>query len=524
VFMFNTRQPSFRYIIAALFTTGLLQLLGLSLCHAKPRLTDTQTGTPFSHQTVIELAKALSEKAFVAPDKAPESLTSLSYSEYRKINFQQRAAIWGDSPTLFSIQLFAPGYLYQHLIDVDIVEDGMAYPVGLTEESFSVPRESMTRILADIGKYAGIRLHFPLNNPDYKDEFLVFQGASYFRAVSKDQQYGLSARGLAIDVAESQGEEHPIFRRFWVERPGKAQKAIVVHALLDSPGVTGAYRFGIYPDDPTRMDVNVILFPRRDLEHVGIAPLTSMYMHGEMQPADKPDYRPAVHDSEGLAVVRGNGERLWRPLTNPDALQISAFIDESPKGFGLIQRHRQFQHYQDLEAMYHKRPSLWVKPLGDWGKGQLQLVEIPSDNETNDNIVAYWRPADTLRKGHKYRYAYRLTWPDRLPAQANQARVIRSASGLRLNDKRREIVIDYSNIKAEDIDNISVDASLDQGKLLESRIQHNPETGGARVFLSFDEENAKVIEFRVQLKKQQKAFTETWLYRWIKPTLFSEGL
>ncbi|MTI64493.1 glucan biosynthesis protein G [Methylophaga sp.] len=504
--------------------TGLLLVSGLSISQAKPQLTDIQTGTPFTHQTVIELARALSEKAFEAPGKAPESLTSLSYAEYRKINFQQRAAIWGNSPTLFSIQLFAPGYLYEHLIDVDIVEDGMAYSVGLNEASFSVPRESMAKILADIGKYAGIRLHYPLNNADYKDEFLVFQGASYFRAVSKDQQYGLSARGLAIDVAESQGEEHPIFRRFWVERPGEKQKAIVVHALLDSPGVTGAYRFGIYPDDPTRMDVNVILFPRRDLDHVGIAPLTSMFMHGDMQSADKPDYRPAVHDSEGLAIIRGNEERVWRPLSNPNTLQISAFIDEDPRGFGLIQRSRNFHHYQDLEAMYHKRPSLWVKPLGDWGKGQLQLVEIPSENEANDNIVAYWRPAETLKKGQKYRYSYRLTWPDKPGSQSNQTQVIRSASGLRLQDNQREIVIDYSHIEAEDIKNISVNATLDQGHLLASRIQHNPETGGARVFLTFDEQDASTIEFRVQLKKNQQVLTETWLYRWIKPTLFADGL
>lgn len=524
MFTFNTKQVPFRFITAALFMILLTQLFTLPSGHAKPRLSDSQTGTPFTHQTVIELAKDLSEEAFKAPQKAPESLTNLSYSEYRKINFQQRAAIWGNSPALFSIQLFAPGYLYEHLIDIDIVEDGMAYSVGLTEDSFSVPRESMAKILADIGKYAGIRLHFPFNSADYKDEFLVFQGASYFRAVSKDQLYGLSARGLAIDVAEPKGEEHPIFRRFWVERPGKDQKAIVVHALLDSPGVTGAYRFGIYPDDPTRMDVNVILFPRRDLEHVGIAPLTSMYMHGEMQAASRPDYRPAVHDSEGLAMVRGNDERLWRPLTNPDSLQISAFIDENPKGFGLIQRNREFRHYQDLEAMYHKRPSVWVKPLGDWGKGQLQLVEIPSENETNDNIVAYWRPATTLKKGQKYRYAYRLTWPDNLKPLSNKTKVIRSASGLRLNDNQREIVIDYSNIKAEEIKDISIDVSVDRGQLLDSRIQHNAETGGARVFLSFDNQDANVIEFRVQLKKQQQAFTETWLYRWIKPTLFSNRL
>lgn len=499
----------------------LLMLLTCFPLHALANQNAAQEGTPFSHQTVIDLAKALSKKAFHAPAKAPESLTNLDYSEYRKINFQQRAAIWGNSPARFSIQLFAPGFLYKHLIDVDIVENGRAFPVSVTEDSFRVPRESIAKTLAQIGKYAGFRLHYPLNSDDYKDEFVVFQGASYFRAVSKGQQYGLSARGLAIDVAEAQGEEHPIFRRFWIERPSKNQKAVVVHALLDSPSITGAYRFGIFPDDPTRMDVNVVLFPRRDLNHVGLAPLTSMYMHGTMKPSKKPDYRPAVHDSGALAIKTGGGERLWRPLNNPQTLQISAFLDKNPQGFGLIQRHRDFRDYQDLEANYHKRPSAWVKPLNNWGEGQVQLVEIPSEQETNDNIVAYWRPKEVLKKGQKYSYSYRLSWPDDIQTTDHGTKIIRSAGGLKLFDDHREIVIDFSHIKADEMKDIHIDASIDKGSIVEYHLQHNPETGGARLFLSFDEGDADVVELRVQLTKNDKPISETWLYRWLKPKLFA---
>lgn len=470
-------------------------------------------GEAFSRQSVIERARQLSEKPFTPPAQAPESLSRLDYSEYRKINYQQDAAVWGRTPTRFSIQLFAPGFLYQDLVDIDIVENGRSFPLVVSEDSFRVPDPELASVLADIGKYAGMRLHYPLNSETYADEFLVFQGASYFRGVSRGQLYGLSARGLAIDVAGPKGEEHPIFRHFWVERPSSRQESMVVHALLDSERVTGAYRFGIYPGAPLRMDIEVTLFPREDIAHVGLAPLTSMFLHGPLDHADRSDYRPAVHDSEGLAIRRGNGERLWRPLANPRNLQISAFVDDDPKGFGLIQRQREFAGYQDLEARYERRPSAWVQPLGDWGKGHVQLVEIPTDAESNDNIVAYWRPEAGLSRGEPFKYAYRLSWPDRVPYTAEAVQVVRSAGGQKLFSDRQEIVIDYSNLGAGNLDGIKVNASMKPGRILESRIQPNPAIGGARVFLTLGESDAPVSEMRVELKRDDEPLAETWLYR-----------
>jgi len=499
--------------LGTLFLSVML-MLWMDVAHSES-VVSTRAEHPFSHDTIIQLARELSQKPFKEPEKAPESLTQLEYSTYREINFQENAAIWGSAPTKFSIQLFAPGSLFKDLVDIDVVENGRAYPVKMSELAFKVPNESLAEILLQVGKYAGVRLHYPLNRDDYKDEFIVFQGASYFRAVSKGQIYGLSTRGLAIDIAQPKGEEYPLFRHFWIERPGIHQKAIVVHALLDSISVTGAYRFGIYPGSPTRVDVDVILFPRRDIQHVGLAPLTSMFMHGPMDKSDQPDYRPAVHDSEALAMARGNGEQLWRPLNNPQRLQISAFMDENPKGFGLIQRHRQFDYYQDLEAEYDRRPSAWVEPLGDWGQGHVELVEIPSNSEVNDNIVAYWRPVQGLIKGQPFSYSYRLTWSDDAPLTATKARIIRSAGGQKLLDGSKEIVLDYSQLSPEEIRNIKVEASISAGRILESHIEPNPDIAGARVFISFDPENADVSELRVQLKKDDKPVAATWLYRWI---------
>ncbi|WP_116365467.1 glucan biosynthesis protein G [Parahaliea mediterranea] len=497
---------------------GLALLLGLLLLlvpGGPARAEDSGSAArPFTHQSVIDLAQTLAQSPFQRLPRAPEALTSLDYATYRQINYQSDAAVWGQSPTPFSVQLFAPGFLYDKLVDIDIVENGQAQPLAVGPDSFRVPDPALATLLAQVGKYAGMRLHYPLNRPDYDDEFLVFQGASFFRGVSRGQLYGLSARGLAIDVAEPGGEEHPVFRRFWIERPATDQQAMVVHALLDSERVTGAYRFGIYPGQPLRMEVEATLFPRQYLPHVGLAPLTSMFMHGPADPADQPDYRPAVHDSEGLAIQRSNGERLWRPLTNPRTLQASAFLDDNPAGFGLIQRSRELGAYQDLEAKYHRRPSAWVEPLGDWGKGQVQLVEIPSDSEANDNMVAYWRPENGLKAGEPFHFAYRLTWPDDAPRAPGQARIVRSAGGNKLFSGQREIMIDWAG--SEDCAQLAVDAGISEGRIIETTLQPHPGIAGCRAFIAFDPGEAQAAELRVMLLRGDGSPAgETWLYRWL---------
>lgn len=473
-------------------------------------------GAPFAHDRVVAAARDLAAEAYQPPPSVPEALAALDYDTYRGIRYRKHAAIWGRSPTRFSIELFAPGYLFEHGVDVNVVENGRARPVEIGPDAFEVPDPALTEALSAFGKLAGFRLHYLLNRSDYRDEFVVFQGASYFRAVSAGQRYGLSARGLAIDVAEPAGEEFPIFRRFWVERPSAKVDSIVVHALLDSESCAGAYRFGIYPGDLTTMDVEATLFVRRPVRHVGLAPLTSMYMHGPIDGPDVPDYRPAVHDSLGLAMHNGRGEWLWRPLANPGTLQLSAFVDEDPKGFGLIQRTRDFAHFQDLEAHYERRPSAWVAPRGEWGRGQVQLVEIPSNKETNDNILAYWRPEAPIEPGAPFTFAYRLTWPDRSPMRG-LARAVRSASGAAFGTGRPQVAIDYEGGGVADIaaDAVTVDASAGEGAVLEVVAQRNEVTGGLRVFVTFDPRGADAVELRVRPHLDGEPLAETWLYRWL---------
>ncbi len=481
-----------------------------------PTISPSPEGYKFNKQTVVDLARSLSEQPMQAPQKAPEALNGMDYETYRQINFQQNQAVWGNSPTKFSIQLFAPGFLYQDLIEIDAVENGRAFPIEVKPDSFTTPNDEINQLITQVGKYAGLRLHYPINRNEYKDEFIVFQGASYFRAVSRGQNYGVSARGLAIDVAQPTGEEFPMFRHFWIERPSTSQEAIVVHALLDSKRVTGAYRFGIYPGSPTRVDVEATLFPRDNIEHVGLAPITSMYMfNGSLNHSRTEDFREAVHDSEGLQIQTGKDEMLWRPLNNPENLQISAFMDQSPKGFGLIQRHRRFADYQDLEANYQNRPSMWIKPLNDWGEGHVELVEIPSNSEANDNIVAYWQPKGGLKKGEPFTYSYRLTMPNDTPVLAGKPHVVRSAQGNKLQNDNEEVVIDFNNINITDINTIAVEASISSGEIIEAHVAPNPYQNGVRAYVTFDPNAANSAELRVQLQQEGKPLAATWLYRWL---------
>lgn len=496
-------------------------LLGILATHPTSVLAakvgdSNRAGTPFSRQIVLNTARAIAGRPFETPTPVPDQLRKLDYDSYRQIRFRKDEAIWGATPTAFSVELFAPGFLFQNGVDISVVENGMEFPVQIEADSFETPTPRIAAGLVQSGQFAGFRLHHPLNRNDYKDEFVVFQGASYFRAVSRNQTYGLSARGLAIDVAEATGEEFPIFRRFWIERPDARSVAIVVHALLDSPRVAGAYRFGIYPGAPTTMDIDVTLFARAPLRHVGLGTLTSMFMHGPIDEPDTPDYRPSVHDSVGLAMHTGAGERLWRPLQNPQTLQISAFMDNNPRGFGLVQRNRRFEDFQDLEATYESRPSAWVTPHGDWGAGHVQLVEIPSNSEVNDNIVAYWRPAQAILPGSPHQFAYRLTWPNDVPNLAGFARVIRSAFGKRFQHGEPQFVIDYTAPAQLSPKMISATVELSPGRLVEQIVQPNPTTGGVRVFVTLNPDEADQSEIRVRLHAKGKTIGETWLHRWTR--------
>lgn len=470
----------------------------------------------FSADDVKRIAADLAKRAFAKPQiELPEPFGNLTAEQYRDIRFRPEQAIWRGQNIEYELQLFALGYLYDVPVEIWLVEEGVPRQLKADGTLFSIgPSLPDAPQTAPFG-FSGFRIHGPINRADVMDEYAVFQGATYFRAVGRGELYGLSARGLAINTAKPPGEEFPLFRSFWIEKPAPGAPEIVVYALLDSPSTTGAYRFAIRPGPFTVMDVDATLYPRSEMPHVGLAPLTSMFLHGAAHRRVRNDYRSAVHDSEGLAILNGNGERIWRPLTNPRLLQVSAFMDKDPKGFGLAQRDRAFSSFEDLEAHYERRPTAWVEPKGNWGQGYVELIEIPADEEIHDNIVAYWKPAKPITPGNPYEFGYRLHWGDSIPVAWSGARVRQTRRGSTGRKGDGVVfVLDFDGPALHEPELPVAQVSASAGTISNVVVRHHPAIEGVRCSFELQPGSADLIELRLVLKRMDRVISESWLYRW----------
>jgi glucans biosynthesis protein len=468
----------------------------------------------FTFNNVLAEARRRAASPYV-PQRGsmPAWLDKLTPDQYRSIRFNPEADVWRNDDLPFRLDLLPVGFNFQTTVAVSIVEDGKFQDLVATPDMFvfgpSVPTPPARATLP----LSGFRIRNRLNSGKVWDEFLVFQGASYFRAVAQNQVYGLSGRGLALNTAEPAGEEFPAFTHFWIERPGRAATELVVYALLESESATGAYRFTIRPGEETSVDVDMTLFPRVELRVVGIAPLTSMFLFDETNRGRLDDYRPEVHDSDGLAVTTKSGESLWRPLANPAKLQISTFTNEPPQGFGLVQRSRLMQDFQDLDAQYERRPSAWIEPRSPWGAGAVELVEIPSGRETNDNIVAFFRPAGSLPPGRPAHFAYHMGWLAEPKLPKGMGATVATRSGASLDGKRRVFQLDFVGA-GEQTDGLRIDMAASAGKLSNMMLVSNPAIHGLRASFEIDPNNAELIELRLRIMRDNRPVTETWLYRW----------
>lgn len=421
--------------------------------------------------------------------------------------------MWGGQHLPFEVQFFHRGFIFRDRVDIFEVDDGVARAFLYSQDLFQFD-QLKERPADNDGGFAGFRVHTPLNRRDYYDEVAVFLGASYFRAVAKGQVYGLSSRGLSLGTGDPKGEEFPAFRSFWIERPARHARALVIHALIDSRSAAAAMRFSIHPGRPTIFDVTLAVYPRVDITQVGIGTLTSMFLFGANDRVGVDDYRSAVHDSDGLAIHNGHGEQIWRPLSNPRDLQISLFGDQNPRGFGLLQRQRDFNAYEDLESNFEKRPSAWIEPMNDWGEGSIQLLEIPTKEEIHDNIVAFWRPKDLLRAKVEYNYAYRIAWGAG-PDASGLAEFVKTRVGSGPDNTRRFVLdVQGGNLRRIAPDDLKATVSSDKGEIRNLVTAPNPETGGSRISFELATKKDSVIELRAQLVSNDKPVSEVWLYRW----------
>ncbi len=458
----------------------------------------------------------------------PEVAAPTTYDEWRDQRFRPERALWRAEGLPFHAHFFPTGSYHRRPVEVFEVVGGIARPLVVTRGQFVRGQAAPTDDPAPQA-VAGFRLHHPMNRADVFDEVIAFLGASYFRAIGKNQQYGSSARGLAIDTTGApagQAEEFPSFVRFWLERPAAGATRAVVYALLDSPRSAGAYRFEIVPGDPTEVLVEARVILRAPVASFGLAPLTSMFFSGENQPVSN-DFRPEVHDADGLQVASADGEWLWRPLSRPAVPFATSFSMSGLRGFGLMQRDRAFASYEDLEAHYHRRPSVWVEPIGDWGPGRVELLQLPATTEADDNIVAFWVPERQSLPGEMLSRRWRLLWAGDTMPSPPAARVVqtRAGHGFRKTPppaSHLQFHIDFADAPASasmapaatSVSAVQAVASAgDHGRVMAVRTEPHPAIGGWRVTLDVERLDARQpLELRLYLRRGDDAVSETWTY------------
>ena len=474
---------------------------------------------PFNFAHLSEMAKALAAEPFAkAVIRHGDRLQEIDFDNHNKIRFRSDAALFGNGPGSFPVEMFHPGRYFQEPVGLYLVDNGQAREVLFDPSFFSYGESPVLEDLpADLG-FAGFRVLGGKGQPDW----LAFLGASYFRSGGESGQFGMSVRGIAIDTALAKGEEFPRFTNFWLEEPGDG--SVIISALLDGPSLAGAFRIRAAKPKAVLMDVECVLYPRRKIERLGVAPLTSMFWYSDSSRRGAIDWRPQVHDSDGLALWTGADEHIWRPINNPPSVQTSTFLDESPKGFGLLQRNRDFANYQDDGVFYERRPCVWVEPVGDWGAGAVQLVEIPTNDEIHDNIVAYWVPEKPVEAGSEWRFAYKLTWADQAPIKPPLAQVIATRLGIAgipgqpQVANARKFVIDFAG---GPLDQLTRDAKvtpvIDVGHGEAKSVFAIPVigTGIWRAFFDFHGLSEDPVDMRLYLALDGETLSETWLFQFL---------
>jgi glucans biosynthesis protein len=512
-----------RQTLLAASASALLPLLDHRLARAAANPGELNFGPaqPFDLEWLKREARALAERPYQAPEiRHPELLETIDYDAYQQIRFKPERALWADGGAPFPVQFFHLGRYFKAPVRMYEVANGEAREILYSTDYFTFGETRLDeRLPGDIG-FAGFRV---MDGHGVATDWLAYQGAAYFRTSGALNQYGLSARGLAIDTAMPWPEEFPRFTAFWLERTPEGGAHFVVHALMDSPSVAGAYRFDWRNDGGQVADIRAELFCRNQITRMGVAPLTSMFWFAESNRHLATDWRPEIHDSDGLAIWTGAGERIWRPLINPPSVQTSSFVDDNPRGFGLLQRDRAFHNYEDDGVFYDRRPSVWVEPQDGWGRGAVQLVEIPTDDEIHDNIVAYWVPEQPVLAGSQWSFGYRLHWladepyPATAVARVGHTRLGRGGiPGQPRPEGARKFVIDFEGGPLADLekqDEVEPVVDVSRGRLDNAYALQIVGTRNWRAFFDLYVDGPEPVELRCFLRLGERTLTETWLYQ-----------
>ena len=471
---------------------------------------------PFDSALLAEMARVLAKRPYkAAATDLPDPFNNMPYDQYVGIRRRSEALIWGADTIGFALEPLHRGFLFGTPMALHIVENGLAQKLVYDASKYDFGKMTPPGAVADIG-FSGFRVLQPREGESMA-ELAIFQGASFFRSLARGQNLGTMARALAVRTADPRGEEFPMIRAMWIERPVLANGTLVMHALIDSESMTGAYRFTLRPGEATIIDTECTLFARANVDHIGLGAMTATFLYGPIDRRRSDDLRPGVYEVNGLQMLTGAGEWIWRPVANRENLQISGFIDKNPRGFGFLQRDRNFERFQDDDQHWEMRPSLWIEPIGDWGEGLVQLVEIPSDSEVNDNIIAYWRPKAAMAAGAEASYAYRQFWCWTPPEHAPLAVVSGSRGGRGSQGKKRRFAVDFTSEMFGDAQrSLDIKPALNAvpGTISGIRVFLSRERKTCRVFFEMDPGAEAFCEIRLMLESGGKPLSETWLYRW----------
>ena len=497
--------------------------------HAEAQTARPPQNSKFTYDEVVKRATELASAPYEGQlPQLPDELNKLNFDAWRQIEFKDNKSLLGGNGSQFRLELFHLGHLYKRPVVINTLRDGLPTPIPYQANQFSFGSVKFGRPLPVNLGFAGLKIRSPLNNPKKFDEFISFVGSSYFRFLGRFQQYGMSARGLAVDGGTNQ-EEFPFYREFWIETPKPDVNKLTIYALLDSSAATGAFQFDCYPKENSVIDVKVTLVPRRTDAKLGLAPLTSMFFIGENDHRSSDDFRPELHDSDGLMILTGAGEWIWRPLRNPTIAKTSSFFDHDVKGYGLLQRDRNFDHYEDIDLAYQLRPSYWVEPKSDFGEGHVELFEMPTTDETNDNVVASWVPKDPVTVGKPMSYAYSITAALDLSHLSSNVKtlstfqtVARTLGSSEPNlPTTRRFMIDFNgggvDFYKDDPGAVTVVPSTSKGKIIRAYTEYNPYIKGFRATFDVELAPGETADLRAFLKAGAAAVSETWIFPWEAP-------
>ncbi len=481
--------------------------------------TDSQ---PFSEDLLDAFARRRADAPYKAPEKrVDEALANLTHDQYRSaIVYKEDQALWRNDDGPFWLEPYhTAGSIYAFPVELFSVEAGRAIKIPYVAQAFEFNAPAKQPATPAQSDFAGFHALTPFDRQVGFKDFLSFLGATNFRAVAPGQVPGVTARALAINTGQTGGEDFPLFRSFWIERPKPVDLSLVVHGLLDSVSAVGRFKFTATPGQETSIVVEAVIYPRRLIPYAGIAPIASRFFFGPGILPKRRDYRPRVHDLEALCIVNGAGEQIWRPLLNPERLQFSVFLDKNPKGFGLIQKERSFAAYQDMDAQFERRPSLWIEPLGDWGEGSIDLIELPAPEEINENIVCFWRPKDGLGPGIGHRFRYRMHWGWTLPAESKKATVRQTRVG-ETKTGDAAFIVDFANVDSCEGCNpasLSWNVAASAGEVRNIRQPApGPVAGSLRLRFDYAPAGSDPADLRAQLVSDGKTVSETWIFRWAR--------